>query len=466
MSLTSAEYTGISGLLSNATALNVEGNNLANTNTVGFKGGDTLFSTMLSSTIGNNSQVGNGVQVQAVQNDFSAGTYQSSTSVTDMAIQGNGFFALAAPGTTSATASTAYYTQAGSFNVNSNLDLVNPDGYLVLDTQGNPIQFSDNAAGIAAANTAITTATTNATAAANSATPAGAYLAADTIAANAIQTQAALYVAAGANSAAALATAVAALPGVTAADTTAATAISTAATAAMTAATTAVTTPNAANLAAAQTAFNALNTLTNGTTFTTAGAPALLATFETSLNASNTAVNTAMTTQSTAVAAAIAADPGVVSANAQLATANGLAFGSITSIDPTGLITYLGKDGITTNYYNASGQVGVPAIAANAATAPRLAVVTVANPQGMTSLAGTLFQTTTASGAPAAPAAGVFTSANGTSEKLLSNELEASNVDLGTELVDLLTTQRAYSANSKTITTADQMTQTVLGLIQ
>ena len=125
-------------------------------------------------------------------------------------------------------------------------------------------------------------------------TPTGAYLAALTTAANAIQTQAAIGV--GPNSAAALATAVAALPGVTAADTTAATAISTAATAAMTAATTAVTTPNAANLAAAQTAFNALNTLTNGTTFTTAGAPALLATFETSLNASNTAVNTAVNT--------------------------------------------------------------------------------------------------------------------------------------------------------------------------
>ena len=39
-------------------------------------------------------------------------------------------------------------------------------------------------------------------------------------------------------------------------------------------------------------------------------------------------------------------------------------------------------------------------------------------------------------------------------------------MDLGTELVNLLTTQRAYSANSKTITTADAMTQTVLELVR
>src|ERR1035438_2704522 len=99
MSLTSAMYTGISGLLANANALNVEGNNLANVNTVGFKEGRTLFSTMLSTSIGNNaqvenSQVGDGVKVQAVQNQFSAGAYQSSTIITDVAIEGSGFFAL------------------------------------------------------------------------------------------------------------------------------------------------------------------------------------------------------------------------------------------------------------------------------------------------------------------------------------------------------------------------------------
>ncbi len=97
MSITSAIYTGNSGLLADSDAINVIGNNLANQNTIGFKGGNTVFSTLLSQSIGNNSQIGTGVQVQAVQNQFSSGTLESTTNVTDLAIQGNGFFALAAP---------------------------------------------------------------------------------------------------------------------------------------------------------------------------------------------------------------------------------------------------------------------------------------------------------------------------------------------------------------------------------
>ena len=79
----------------------------------------------------------------------------------------------------------------------------------------------------------------------------------------------------------------------------------------------------------------------------------------------------------------------------------------------------------------------------------------------MAKLGGTLYKVTAASGTPAA-----LTAANGTTETLLSNYLESSNVDMATELVNMLTTQRAYSANSKTITTADQMTQEVLGLVR
>ena len=303
MSLTSAMYTGIRGLLANANALNVEGNNLANVNTVGFKEGRTLFSTMLSTSIGNNaqvenSQVGDGVKVQAVQNQFSAGAYQSSTIITDVAIEGSGFFALSVPGATSATAATAYYTRAGSFSVNSTGGLVNPDGYGVLDTAGKAIQIPQTVAA-------------------------------------------------------------------------------------------------------------------------TAGPPATPA----------------------------------------------LTFQSVSGIDSNGNISLLYADATgatSTLYYAGAGA----APAATTATAVKIAEVTVPNAQGMSSQAGTLFTLTSASGTPTAPAAGVFTSANGTSEKFLSNELEASNVDLGTELVNLLTTQRAYSANSKTITTADQMTQIVLELVR
>jgi flagellar hook protein FlgE len=147
-----------------------------------------------------------------------------------------------------------------------------------------------------------------------------------------------------------------------------------------------------------------------------------------------------------------------------VAANNNTNFSKITSIDPSGLITYLAKDGITTNYYNATGAVGVAANAANAATVQRLAVVTVTNPGGLDKAGGTLFRPTAASGV----SSGAFTlaanKANGSSEKIYTNSLEQSNVDMAGQFVKMILTQRAYSANSKTITTADEMTQEVLNL--
>ena len=87
MSITSAMFTGVSGLLSNAEAINVIGNNLANVNTVGFKSGRMLFSDMLSANIGNDSQIGRGIQIQKVDNIYSQGTFETTESATDLALQ-------------------------------------------------------------------------------------------------------------------------------------------------------------------------------------------------------------------------------------------------------------------------------------------------------------------------------------------------------------------------------------------
>ncbi len=429
MSITSAMFTGVSGLLANAEGINVIGNNLANVNTVGFKSGRMLFSDLLSANIGNSSQIGRGTQIQKVDNIFGQGSFETTEAVTDLAIQGNSFFAVMDPNATApVNQNAAMLTRAGAFRLDSNLNLVNPDGYQVLDTQGNPIKFSDNAAGIAAANIAVTTAYTPLATAYN--TQAGT-----------------INTAAGA-----LVTAVA---GGTAPEIAAAAAIQAAATDAQTAATAATVTPSAATIAAAQAAFATL-------TATTAANGAILAT---NFSADFTTFDTALTTANTANATAIttAATP-ITTAEALLGTANGLAFSKITSIDSSGLITYLGKDGITTNYYNTSGQVGVAANAATSATVQRLAVVTVANPGGLDKAGGTLFKPTTASGITSAAFSLADNSANGSSEKIYTNSLEQSNVDMAGQFVKMILTQRAYSANSKTITTADEMTQEVLNL--
>jgi flagellar hook protein FlgE len=79
MGIQSAMYSGVSGLNTNAQAMSVIGNNLANTNTIGFKGARTVFSDLLSSTVfgsGGVSQVGRGVGLSTVDNVFSQGTFE------------------------------------------------------------------------------------------------------------------------------------------------------------------------------------------------------------------------------------------------------------------------------------------------------------------------------------------------------------------------------------------------------
>ncbi|MCK5070539.1 MAG: flagellar hook protein FlgE, partial [Desulfocapsa sp.] len=137
MGITSALYSGVSGLNTNSQAMSVIGNNLANTNTLGFKGARTVFSDLLASNIsgsGGSSQVGRGVNVSKVDNIFSQGTFESTSSNTDVAIEGEGFFLLKEPGD-----NTTYYSRAGAFRFDQDGYLVNPEGFRV---QGKP--FDDN----------------------------------------------------------------------------------------------------------------------------------------------------------------------------------------------------------------------------------------------------------------------------------------------------------------------------------
>lgn len=129
MGITSALYSGVSGLNTNSQAMSVIGNNLANTNTIGFKGSRSVFSDMLSASIsgtGGMSQVGRGVNISKVDSVFSQGTFESTASDTDVAIEGDGFFILKEEGTT-----TSLYTRAGAFRFDENGYLVNPEGYRV-----------------------------------------------------------------------------------------------------------------------------------------------------------------------------------------------------------------------------------------------------------------------------------------------------------------------------------------------
>ena len=129
MGLSSALYSGVSGLKTNGQAMSVIGNNLANTNTIGFKGSRTVFSDLLSSSISSSSgisQVGRGVSVSTVDNVFSQGTFESTESNLDVAIEGDGFFMLKEVGD-----QTPYYSRAGSFRFDDDGYLVSPEGLRV-----------------------------------------------------------------------------------------------------------------------------------------------------------------------------------------------------------------------------------------------------------------------------------------------------------------------------------------------
>ncbi len=133
MGISSALYSGVSGLNTNAAALTVIGNNLANTNTAGFKGSRTVFSDLLSSRVrgsGGTSQVGRGVNLSTVDNIFSQGTFESTESNLDVAIEGDSFFMLREDG-----ADDIYYSRAGAFRFDENGYLVNPEGFRVQGRQ-------------------------------------------------------------------------------------------------------------------------------------------------------------------------------------------------------------------------------------------------------------------------------------------------------------------------------------------
>lgn len=148
MSVTSALFTGLSGLDVNQSRLSVVGNNIANANTVAFKSSRALFKpqfyvtdsagTAPTSDFGgtNPSQHGLGAQVAAVDRDFSGGSIEPTGRATDMAIDGEGFFIV--------QGTEQRYTRDGSFSLNASNELVTTAGDFVqgyaADEEGNVLQ--------------------------------------------------------------------------------------------------------------------------------------------------------------------------------------------------------------------------------------------------------------------------------------------------------------------------------------
>ncbi|MBW2129545.1 MAG: flagellar hook protein FlgE [Deltaproteobacteria bacterium] len=141
MALSSALFSGISGLNTLGNAMQIIGDNIANVNTIGFKGATFTFQDLLSqatATMSGTSQVGRGVGLGDIYSSFEQGSFETTGNTTDLAIGGQGFFVVRESDTEN-----LFYTRAGNFRFDRNGYLVNPEGYVVqgweLDDNGEDV---------------------------------------------------------------------------------------------------------------------------------------------------------------------------------------------------------------------------------------------------------------------------------------------------------------------------------------
>ncbi len=128
-------FAGVAGLRNHQVRMNVIGNNISNINTVGFKSGRSVFQEALVQTLrgagrpssvsggSNPIQLGLGMNVASIDNLFTQGGLELTGQISDLAIQGNGFFILS-------DGTQKFYTRAGAFGFDANSYLVNPSNGL------------------------------------------------------------------------------------------------------------------------------------------------------------------------------------------------------------------------------------------------------------------------------------------------------------------------------------------------
>ena len=404
----------LSGLEADTVALNTIGNNLANLNTTAYKGQTTSFEDLFYQQIGQAGsgdpiQIGAGTKVSGTSSDFSEGTIlpDTNTNSSDMALDGNGFFLVAQNGQQS-------LTRAGNFQVSSSGSLITQDGASVL---GYPVvnkvvntNVNPQAITLPVGSTQGAQATQNisATVNLNSNAPMG----------TSFTTPVQIFDSLGQSHQATI--------------------------------TYAKTGTNTWSYSVSLPAGDASGTPVNNT--------GTLA-FDSNGNL----------TSPTGVVSGITF-PGMADGASDL-TFNWNLNGSgstptITQLASANTNGSVNQDGFTSGNYTGftvdpSGVIQAQFSNGNTQTIGQVAVATVANEQGLVAVGGNNFQTTAASGQAVAGVAGA--GGRGTVD---DGALEQSNVNISTEFSNLIVAQRAFEANSKTVTTFDTISQDVISMIR
>ena len=436
MSLYGAMMIGVSGLDANSRALSVSSSNIANVNTVGYKASNNAFSTLLASAVGSGDVSSAGVIANQAQQVTVQGGITSTQSPTDLALSGNGFFVVSPNTVSSGGTQSLLYTRAGSFTPDSSGNLKNTSGlYLMgwpLDSSGNvPTDRNDltninvnNLAGKAEATTTMSLkANLQASTAVTSPYVAG-DMAAGTVTPNFqrtinvydsqggaqplqvsyVKTTAntwsyeVTYQGAGAN----------------------------------------IGSPVNNVVATGTMSFNADGTLKTADTSAASPTGSINVTIPWAPAASGLnpqAISINMGTVGSSDGLTQFDNPSALVSS----SVDGALFGSLSgvSIDTNGFVTAQFSNGLSQKVF-------------------KLPVATFANPDGLSAVSGNAYAASQGSGTPTIGEANL-----GGAGVIQSQALEGSTVDLASEFTNLITTQRAYSASARIVTTADQMLQTL-----
>ena len=404
----------LTGLEANSVALDTIGNNLANLNTTSFKDQTTSFSDLFYQNIGNTGsgdalQVGLGTQVAGTTTDFSQGSLSTTTNSTDMALNGSGFFVVDSSGQ-------QQLTRAGNFQLDQSGNLITTTGAGVMGYAA--------ANGVVNTNTPLTTLQipVDATQAAQATQNFGisANLDAATAVGGTFSSTITMYDSLGTSHAATV-------DFLKTADNTWTYSIS---------------------LPTGDT--NGLVSPINNTgtlTFSSSGALVTPAVNVTGISfggltdgASDMAFNWDLYNSSAAPQIGQTVGTSTATASAQ----DGFASGSYSgfSVNSAGVIAASFSNGQTQ-------------------TVGQIAVASVTNVEGLTIDGGNNYQTSTSSGAASVGAPGA-----GGRGSIEADTLEQSHVDISTEFANLIVAQRAFEANSKTVTTFDTVTQETIDMIR
>jgi len=414
--MNAAFSTALSGLNADSSAINVVGSDLANLNTTGYKSSEVEFSALMSQSLGatgSSGQVGLGVSTPIVVPQYTQGSIQSTGGPTDAAIQGNGFFVV--QGQNNQT----LYTRDGAFQVNSAGQLVtatgqNVQGWSAVNGTINPNGAVGNIS-VPLGATIPATATTTMNMALNlnsqvATTAAGATVTAPI---SVIDSQGSSH-------------------------TLTVTFNKTATNSwkyTVTIPATDLATGGSTTVATGTMTFDANGNLTSPTA---ANDPQVLKITGLADGASNMSINWNLYQNGSPTITQFAEASGVSGT-----TQNGYAAGQISNVN-------LQNGGLLVANYSNGQQL----------TVGQIAMASIANPDSLQEVGDNNLATTAQTATPAVGAAGT-----GSLGQIEAGALESSTVDIAQEFTNLLTFQRSYQADSRVITTSDELMQETVNLI-